>query len=51
LALSRLREGQIKVIPGCGHAPQIECPQAFLDAVQPFLRETTEGTPPNKTST
>lgn len=24
-------------IPGCGHCPQIEKPQAFVDAVNAFL--------------
>jgi pimeloyl-ACP methyl ester carboxylesterase len=28
---------ELVVIPNCGHVPQEECPQAFLDAVQRFL--------------
>jgi pimeloyl-ACP methyl ester carboxylesterase len=28
---------QLSIIEGCGHSPQIEKPQAFLDAVLPFI--------------
>lgn len=28
---------QLAVMPACGHVPQEECPQDFLDAVIPFL--------------
>ena len=28
---------QLVVIDRCGHSPQVEKPQAFLDAVVPFL--------------
>jgi pimeloyl-ACP methyl ester carboxylesterase len=38
-AMARLRHGQLKVIPGCGHAPQLECPREFLEAIGPFLDE------------
>ena len=27
------------VLPACGHVPQEECPDAFLEAVVPFLKE------------
>lgn len=37
LALTQLRRGELKTIPGCGHAPQLECPAEFLRSVQPFL--------------
>jgi 2-hydroxy-6-oxonona-2,4-dienedioate hydrolase len=37
LALTQLRSGQLKIIPGCGHAPQLECPTEFLRSIQPFL--------------
>lgn len=37
LALTQLRHGELKIIPGCGHAPQLECPTGFVRAVQPFL--------------
>jgi pimeloyl-ACP methyl ester carboxylesterase len=36
-ALARLQRGELKVIPGCGHAPQLECPEEFLRAITPFL--------------
>jgi len=29
---------ELVVLPGCGHVPQEECPQAFLDAVMAFLQ-------------
>lgn len=28
---------QLEVLEGCGHAPQEECPQRFLEAVRPWL--------------
>jgi len=37
LALSKLRAGELKTIPNCGHAPQLECPAAFLEASREFL--------------
>jgi len=37
LALTQLQRGQLKIIPGCGHAPQLECPAEFLRSIQPFL--------------
>jgi len=37
LALTQLHCGQLKTIPGCGHAPQLECTAEFLRSVQPFL--------------
>ncbi len=30
---------KIVIIPECGHVPQEECPEPFLDAVEGFLRE------------
>lgn len=36
-ALNMLPNGQLKVLPGCGHAPQLECPEVFLAALQAFL--------------
>ncbi|MGB8012008.1 MAG: alpha/beta hydrolase [Terriglobales bacterium] len=39
LALPRLRQGEIAVIPGCGHAPQLECPQQFMASLTPFLEK------------
>jgi pimeloyl-ACP methyl ester carboxylesterase len=32
-----LPNAELVVIPGCGHIPQEECPQAVLDAIQTFL--------------
>lgn len=40
LALAQLRRGELKTIPDCGHAPQLECPAEFLRCVQPFLSST-----------
>jgi pimeloyl-ACP methyl ester carboxylesterase len=37
LALTMLQTGELKAIPGCGHAPQLERPAEFLRCVQPFL--------------
>jgi pimeloyl-ACP methyl ester carboxylesterase len=33
------RPGGAVVLPGCGHCPQIDQPEALLDPVVPFLRE------------
>ncbi len=35
-AASRLRHGQLAVVPGCGHVPHLERPEHFLDALQSF---------------
>jgi pimeloyl-ACP methyl ester carboxylesterase len=37
-ALCKLRQGQLKVIPGCGHAPQLECSEGFLGALCDFIQ-------------
>lgn len=37
LALSRIRNGELKTIANCGHAPQLECPAEFLRVLQSFL--------------
>jgi len=37
LALTKLPAGELKTIPGCGHAPQMECPGGFLEATRDFL--------------
>lgn len=34
---------QVVVIPGCGHCPAEEAPQAVLDAMRPFLAATVDG--------
>ncbi len=38
-ARQRLRRGQIEILPGCAHAPQLECPGEFVQAVLPFLSD------------
>jgi 4,5:9,10-diseco-3-hydroxy-5,9,17-trioxoandrosta-1(10),2-diene-4-oate hydrolase len=40
-AVSRLEYGSLELIPDCGHLPHIECPDDFLAALGPFLREQT----------
>lgn len=37
LALTKLPNAELKTIPGCGHAPQMDCPHLFLEALQEFL--------------
>ncbi len=32
-----LPDAQLAVLPACGHVPQEECPEAFLDVVVPFV--------------
>ncbi|MGC8782041.1 MAG: alpha/beta fold hydrolase [Anaerolineae bacterium] len=32
-----LSDAELVVIPACGHVPQEECPEAFVDALRPFL--------------
>jgi pimeloyl-ACP methyl ester carboxylesterase len=36
---SELPQAKLVVVPACGHAPQEECPQVFLEAVQAFLEK------------
>jgi pimeloyl-ACP methyl ester carboxylesterase len=60
--LERIGELEVRIIEDAGHSPQLEAPEAFLDAVTPFLdrgaappsrrRDTTSvsvqgGTPPH----
>ena len=35
--LQRLGTLEVRILDGCGHSPQLEQPEAFLDAVLPFL--------------
>lgn len=37
-AVARLAQGQLKIIPDCGHLPHIECPDDFVGAVVRFLK-------------
>jgi abhydrolase domain-containing protein 6 len=36
-ALPLLQKGKLVVLPGCGHAPQLDCPGAFIAALEQFL--------------
>lgn len=36
---AELPDARLVVLPRCGHLPQEECPEAFLEAVVPFVRE------------
>ncbi len=38
-ALARLPEGSIEIISDCGHLPQVEWPDRFLQALDGFLRD------------
>ncbi|HUO16657.1 MAG TPA: alpha/beta hydrolase [Verrucomicrobiae bacterium] len=38
-ALKCLQNGQLQTLPGCGHAPQLECPKEFMKNVIPFLND------------
>lgn len=37
-ALAQLKDGTLVVLPGCGHAPQLEDPGAFVAAIEEFFR-------------
>jgi len=39
LALAQLRHGRLEVFAGCGHAPQLEDPAAFVRAVEAFTED------------
>lgn len=41
-ALEKLPRARLKVVPGCGHVPQLDCPAAFLPAVEGFLESLTD---------
>jgi pimeloyl-ACP methyl ester carboxylesterase len=36
-AVRLVRRGQLAIIPDCGHTPQVERPELFLEAIDPFL--------------
>jgi 2-hydroxy-6-oxonona-2,4-dienedioate hydrolase len=42
-AVGRLRRGHLAVIPDCGHVPQIERPELFLQALGSFLDRPIAG--------
>jgi pimeloyl-ACP methyl ester carboxylesterase len=46
-AVGRLRRGRLAVIPDCGHVPQIERPELFLEAVGAFLDGPIAGAEPD----
>jgi 2-hydroxy-6-oxonona-2,4-dienedioate hydrolase len=37
-ALGKLRLGELKIVPDCGHAPQLECGDAFMGAIRHFIQ-------------
>jgi len=37
VAVSRLQEGSLALIPNCGHMPHVECPDRLLPALEGFL--------------
>jgi pimeloyl-ACP methyl ester carboxylesterase len=37
VAVARLQEGSLAVVPDCGHMPHVECPDRFLAALDDFL--------------
>jgi 3-oxoadipate enol-lactonase len=39
-AVNRFPRAQLTVLANCGHVPQIDCPEAFVRAVERFLRTT-----------
>lgn len=39
-ALERLPRGELIVLDGCGHAPQLDCPEAFVQAIEAFLQSS-----------
>jgi len=39
-AMSQLKSGTLQLLSGCGHAPQIDDPKAFLDAIEGFLSKS-----------
>lgn len=38
-----IADAQLVILPACGHVPQEECPNAFLEAVESFLSGLPEG--------
>lgn len=43
--LSRLRQARIVWFDRCGHAPMIECPELFADALREFCLDLSKGAP------
>ncbi|HEY9860846.1 MAG TPA: alpha/beta hydrolase [Candidatus Obscuribacterales bacterium] len=38
-AVKRLKQGQLALVPDCGHIPPLERPEHFVSALHPFLAE------------
>ena len=45
---NELPDANLAVLDGCGHLPQEECPEPFMDAVRSWLSETGLTTPPER---
>jgi pimeloyl-ACP methyl ester carboxylesterase len=41
--VNRFPDGRLEVIPDCGHLPHVECPEAFVAAVETFLESRRPG--------
>ncbi len=39
--VTRLPQGQLTIIPDCGHLPQLECPEEFVAILSQFLTRVT----------
>ena len=44
-AAERLPNGQLALIPACGHLPQVEAPERFVAALGSFLRPEAAAAP------
>jgi len=44
-ALEQLPRGELKILPACGHSPQLDCPEEFLAAVGEFLESVQNRKP------
>ena len=37
---ARISGSRLAILPDCGHLPQEECPEPFMNAVEQFLKDT-----------
>ena len=37
--LAEVEHARAEIIPGCGHCPQVECPELVLDFIAEFAAE------------